>query len=102
LAAPYIKEGLNIGLEAGKRVMAEAMPYCLMRGMEKCVAERVIPETEIRGAKHQNTDSYGMQRRTEGKMKFSGCGECRYDGECEGPWREYPERCGDKEFVPVR
>ena len=102
LASPYICEGLQIGIDAGKRVMAEAMPYCMMKDYEEYVAERIIPETEIRGKEYQNTDDYTRQRRIEGKAKFSQCSECKYNKICEGPWREYPEKRGDKEFKSVK
>ena len=102
LAAPYIHKGLQIGIDAGKRVMAEAMPYCMMQGYEGYVAERVIPETEIRGKKYQNTDSFDKQRKEKGKAKFSQCKECKDDLMCEGPWREYPKKRGNKEFKPIK
>ena len=38
LAAPYIHKGLQIGIDAGKSVMAEAMPYCLMKDYEDYVS----------------------------------------------------------------
>ena len=98
LAAPYIHKGLQIGIDAGKKVMAEAMPYCLMQGYEDYVAEKIIPETEVRGKQSQNTNSFTEQRQEEGKKKFSQCMECRYNLICEGPWKEYPEKKGDKEF----
>lgn len=102
LAAPYIHKGLQIGIDAGKRVMAEAMPYCLMDGYENYVAERVIPETEIRGKKHQNTDYYDKQRKLQGKLKFPQCAKCKYNPVCEGPWREYPDRMGNAEFRAIK
>ena len=101
-AAPYIHKGLQIGLDAGKKVMAEAMPYCLMCGYEEYIAEKVIPETEIRGKKHQNTNNFTEQRKTLGKSKFLKCKNCKYDNICEGPWREYPEKYGGKEFKPIK
>ena len=101
IATPYIKEGLQIGIDEGIRVMAEAMPYCLMEGYEQYVAERVIPEAEIRGAKSINVDDYSTVRKTEGKMKFPQCMKCKYNKICEGPWREYPEVFGSSEFQPV-
>jgi cyclic pyranopterin phosphate synthase len=97
-AAPYIHKGLQIGIDAGKRVMAEAMPYCQMEGYEDYIAEKVIPETEVRGKEHQNTDSFTKQRQTEGKTKFPQCDECKYDSICEGPWKEYPAKMGGEEF----
>lgn len=99
MAAPYIHKGLQIGIEAGKTVMAEAMPYCLMRGYENYVSERHIPPTEIRDVDCVIPD-YGRERR-RGKAKFPQCRKCRYNSLCEGPWREYPERMGHKEFQPI-
>jgi len=102
LAAPYIHGGLQVGIDAGKKVMAEAMPYCLMLGYEEYVSERVIPETEIRGKKFQNTDNFTYERKIYGKKKFLQCKKCRYDGVCEGPWKEYSEKRGHKEFKAVK
>lgn len=102
LAAPFIHKGLQIGIDAGKRVMAEAMPYCLMHGYEDYVAERVIPETEVRGKQHQNTNNFTKQRLIEGKIKFQQCRACRYDSVCEGSWREYVEKIGKEEFIAIK
>ena len=81
--------------------MAEAMPYCMMGGYEDYLAENVIPETEIRGKEHQNTNDFTTQRKMQGKAKFPQCKRCKYDSVCEGPWREYPEKFGDKGFEAV-
>jgi len=102
LAAPYIRKGLQIGIDAGRGVMAEAMPYCLMQGYEDYVAEKVIPETEIRGLKFQNIDSFTKQRQTYGKIKFSQCNRCKSVIICEGPWKEYPLKKGNVEFKVVK
>ena len=63
--------------------------------------EKAIPDTEVRGVEYQNTDDSGFQRQNFSKMKFVQCSRCRYDPICEGPWKEYPEKRGNKEFVPV-
>ncbi len=102
LASPYIHKGLQIGIDAGKKVMAEAMPYCLMQGYEKYISEKVIPKTEIRGKEFQNTDNFTQQRQKEGKTKFPQCKQCKYDVVCEGPWKEYPEKMGFKEFKEIK
>ena len=36
------------------------------------------------------------------KSKFSQCRQCKYDNICEGVWKEYPEKRGNKEFVSVK
>lgn len=98
LAAPYIHKGLEIGIESGKSVMAEAMPFCMMKCYEEFIAEKVIPETEIKGTKSQNTYDYSEERKNQGKTKFNQCKECKWDNVCEGPWKEYPLKRGNDEF----
>jgi hypothetical protein len=100
LAAPFIKQGLQVGIDAGISVMAEAMPYCVMLDYERYCSELYIPETEIRDINSYDPD-FGNTRRTQGKTKFPQCADCKYDLICEGPWREYPEGKGHKEFVAV-
>jgi MoaA/NifB/PqqE/SkfB family radical SAM enzyme len=101
LAAPYIHKSLQIGLDNGIKVMAEAMPYCTMKGYEKYVSELYIPDTEIRNLNSVDLD-FGHTRRHQGKIKFKQCKECKYEFICEGPWKEYPEKFGNDEFVSIQ
>ncbi|MCK4521729.1 MAG: radical SAM protein [Nanoarchaeota archaeon] len=101
LAVPYIKKGLQIGIDANISVMAEAIPYCMMKGYEKYVSENFIPETKIIEPK-MTIEDYKKSRMKEGKTKFLQCKQCKYDKICEGPWKEYPEKKGNKEFKPVK
>jgi MoaA/NifB/PqqE/SkfB family radical SAM enzyme len=100
LAAPYIKRGLQIGIDNDLKVMAEAMPFCVMEGYEKYVSELYIPDTEIRTESSYDPD-FSSTRKESGKVKFSFCKNCRYDIICEGPWKEYPKKMGSEEFRPV-
>ncbi len=99
-ALPFIKEALDMGRAAGRLCYTEAVPFCLMKGYEDCVAERVIPEGPVSDADIY-IESYGDYRRSEGKAKRTGCRRCIWYGACEGPWREYPELYGWSEFKPV-
>jgi len=101
LAAPYIKKGLQIGIDNNVKVMAEAMPFCVMQGYENYVSELYIPETEIRDIDTYDPN-FTKTRKQEGKLKFPQCKLCKYDSICEGPWREYPENLGSEEFQPVK
>lgn len=101
LASPYIRKGLQIGIDSGLKVMAEGMTPCTLRGYEQYCSEGCIPKTEIRDIVDYDP-SYENTRKTQGKLKFTQCRKCRYDTVCEGPWKEYPERRGSKEFVPVK
>ncbi len=98
---PYVKKGLDIGIKAGRRVMTEAIPYCIMKGYEDYIAEKIIPVTTIYDADFV-VENYTEFRLKEGKSKGPECRKCRYFRVCEGPWREYPERYGFGEFIPVR
>jgi len=97
----YVKKGLDIGIKAGKKVTTEAIPYCLMSGYEECVAEKIIPKTRIYDADFV-VEEYGNYRRNYGKVRRSECRSCKYNGICEGPWKEYVEIFGWKEFKPVK
>jgi len=98
---PYLKKGLEIGLKAGKRVTAEAVPFCFLRGYEQCVAEDIMPKTSIYDSNFTVAD-YGDYRRNSGKEKAAKCRSCKYFSRCEGPWKEYPAIFGWSEFKPVK
>ncbi len=99
-ALPYIKKALDVGRAAGVPCYTEAVPFCLMKGYEDCVAERIIPEGPVSDA-DLYIESYGDYRRGEGKVKRAECRRCSWFRTCEGPWREYPELYGWSEFKPV-
>jgi MoaA/NifB/PqqE/SkfB family radical SAM enzyme len=100
LAAPYLAAALQVGLDAGRRVYTEAVPACVIPGYEGCVVEQLIPRTAIYDAESTIAD-YTRYRLDEGKLKGPECPSCVHFAECEGPWREYPERHGWSEFRPV-
>lgn len=97
---PYVKKGLQIGIDAGIKVMTEAIPYCFMAGYEEYIAERIIPKTSVFDANLVLKD-YSQYRKNQGKLKGPECKKCKYYQCCEGPWREYPEIFGWSEFKPV-
>lgn len=100
LAAPHMHLALDVGINAGLKVMAEAMPFCLMRGYEKYVSELYIPPSDVyeTGFRVKKWEEW---RRNEGKWKGENCRDCAFYDICEGPWKEYVERRGSDEFVPV-
>ena len=98
---PYLVRALQVGIDAGVRIDTEAVPYCIVPGYEACVVESRIPRTRVVDA-GVTVEDYGEYRLTEGKLKGPRCSECDWNPECEGPWREYPERYGFDEFRPVK
>lgn len=99
-AMPCLREALDVGIESGVACYTEAIPFCLMKGYERCVAERVIPEGPVSDADFY-IESYGDYRREKGKTKREECRACKWFAACEGPWKEYPQLYGWDEFVPV-
>jgi len=98
---PFVKKGLQIGINAGVGVMTEAIPLCFLQGgYEQCAAEWVMPRTKIFDATWV-IDDYTDYRHNEGKLKGPPCKQCALNPVCEGPWREYPEHFGWDEFTPV-
>ncbi len=101
LVEPYVKKGLRAGIKAGIKVMTEAIPYCFMAGYEEYIAERNIPHTKIYDA-NLIINNFTKIRQKEGKAKGPLCKTCRYYNVCEGPWKEYPQKYGWREFCPVK
>jgi len=97
---PYVKKGLQVGINAGIKVMTEAIPYCFMQGYEKYIAERIIPESDVFDANLQ-IKNYSKYRKMQGKTLGPNCSKCKYFKICEGPWKEYPQIFGWKEFEPI-
>ncbi|MFW6025553.1 MAG: radical SAM protein [Candidatus Woesearchaeota archaeon] len=101
LAEPYIKKGLDIASNSGLKVMAEAVPFCIMSGYEEFITELHVPQTMIK-EKDFWIDDFDKVRKKGGKLLFEQCKKCKYRLICEGPWKEYPEKMGNFEFVPVK
>ncbi len=97
---PYVKEGLDIGIRFGVKVMTEAIPYCLMRGYENYVAENIIPSVKIFELNNEVIDFDDIRPRFA-KSKGPACKGCRFFNVCEGTWKEYAEKFNWDEFVPV-
>ncbi len=97
----YVKDGLEIGLKANKRVNTEAIPYCLMEGYEDCIAEKIIPKSMVFDTDFK-IENYSKYRKYKAKAKGPNCKKCKYNKVCEGPWKEYPELFGWEEFKPVK
>ncbi|MBU1323512.1 radical SAM protein [Patescibacteria group bacterium] len=98
---PYIKKGIDVGVKAGIKVMAEAIPYCFMKGYEKYISEPYIPSASVVDNELE-LDDYEYYRKNIGKTKGPQCIKCQHNKICEGPWKEYPEIFGWSEFNPVK
>lgn len=100
LAAPFIRQALAIGRNAGMRCMTEAVPLCFLGPYTDLAAEWIIPRTKIFDA-NRVVEDFTEARLAHGKLKGEPCTRCKLNDKCEGPWREYPERFGWDEFKPI-
>lgn len=98
-AAPALAAAVRHGRARGVSVVVEAMPPCLLRGLEDAVVEEAIPETTVIDADGE-AFAFSAWRRGEGKQKGPPCVGCARNAQCEGPWREYPARFGWSELMP--
>jgi len=95
-----VREAREVARRFGMRLVTEAIPYCFLRGMEELAVEDVIPPTTVVDLDGQIAD-YSAWREHEGKAHGAPCERCSMRPRCEGPWREYPQRFGWYEFVPI-
>lgn len=100
LAARYMAAAVRAGRALGMDIVTEAVPACLMRGLEDAIAESRIPETTVVDA-DGSPFAFSVWRRSEGKAKGPECKRCRERMRCEGPWREYPARDGWSAYEPI-
>lgn len=100
-AAEQIKKGFEVGKKYDLNITCEAMPFCLMRGYEKQIAELHLDEDIIVYDK-KGEIYFSKYRKNEFKLKSETCKKCIFYNLCEGPWREYPETYGWDEFIPIR
>jgi len=99
LVAPFVHKAIDIAERYGMRMMIEAFPFCFMKGYEKYCSELYMPKAEVRDA--EGVVDFNRWKKETGKRKFSQCKKCKFDLICEGPWREYSDRFGSDEFIPV-
>jgi len=97
---PFLYKALDYGIKHGSFVETEAYPYCLMRGYELYIAERYIPTRTV-VKEYGKSYEFDCIRKEQAKIKFSQCNRCDFNTQCEGTWKEYPERFGDEEFKPI-
>ncbi|MCI7738144.1 MAG: radical SAM protein [Lachnospiraceae bacterium] len=100
-AAGAVQKAVVIANRFGIDIKSEAIPFCLMHGFERNVAEleklSYITILDKTGAMN-----FSEHREESLKTKCEVCKQCLFYSMCEGPWAEYPQLFGWEEFIPVR
>ncbi len=98
---PYLQKALDIGIKnIATHWVARYVPFCFMQGYEKYMSEVTEPHMEHIGPDFSDTN-VKEHRKENVREKLEKCKECKYDLICEGPWKEYTERRGWSEFIPI-
>lgn len=73
------------------------LPLCLMKGIEKFSGnfEKIMTKNPGFNKNIKSVAPWGR------KIKAAGCGQCVFNGVCEGVWASYIKKRGWREFKPV-
>lgn len=97
---PYLKKAVKILEEAGIEPRIEAVPFCLVPEFENYISENYISFVKISDI-DVDIEDWDSSRKFLAKSKFPQCRDCKFFLCCEGTWKEYPEKHGAKEFIPI-
>ncbi len=100
-AAKAVHKAIILANRYGINIKSEAIPFCLMPGFERNVAE-IEKLDDITILDKIGIMNFSECRGTNLKIKREECKQCLFYSMCEGPWVEYPGLLGWKEFIPVR
>ena len=89
------------------RITIEGIPYCCLEsGLRKFVLERATEDRSSRYGVYpsglKEDEYYCLKERVNQKQKFSQCKICKFDSLCEGVYKNYVEKRGSDEFIPVK
>jgi len=104
-AAPFIHKCLDIGKKYNIPHWAiRYVPLCYFTNYLDQISE--LQEVEIFHTEHlapdfENRDVEGS-RKIVGRAKTKRCKGCKLYDKCEGIWKEYLKRYGDKELKPIK
>lgn len=89
--ARYLEEAIKIDIENKINVRIESVPPCIMEEYSPYI--NTIKEESINQISEEDIKDH---------IKPKDCQACRYDKVCVGIWKEYAEREGFEEFIPVK
>jgi len=94
------REGLSLEFETVPCCVAAAVPAVWLRSRDLRLAVGNIDPGFIRAPGRDDLQEWETERR-QIKWKGESCARCLLGRACEGPWIEYVEAFGDREFQPV-
>lgn len=96
--APFIHKAIDEVRKMKRDIWIYSMPYCLMQGYEKTIAELGTSDTILNAPDF--TASIQEHRHSD-RTKKESCKDCKYADICLGVWTRYVNLFGFDEFKPV-
>ncbi|MDD5067508.1 MAG: radical SAM protein [bacterium] len=103
---PYVKRSVLLSEKLRLNLSVEGIPYCILRNMrnfQEYIGELKDGAGTIKeGIDRRKEFNIADLRKAELRVKPETCRECIYDLYCEGPWKDYTQINGFREFKPIR
>jgi len=87
---PYLADAIENEIKNNIEVRIEGMPFCVIGDYSGHINK--IEQEKINDISRKDIKDH---------IKFKGCKMCKYDRVCVGVWKEYAEKEGEGEFIPV-
>lgn len=108
--APFINYALGwLRDNSESDIMIEGFPYCFVNPEFRCfIKEEPIEDKDnILGIYPSDSNTEEQiycicKERIKQKQKFIQCKKCKYNSICEGVYKNYINKMGDNEFVPIK
>lgn len=99
-AAEKVKDAIQSCMDGSMNIFTEAIPFCLMQGLEKHVAELYFDNEIVIYDKYKRF-RYSKNLNHILKSKGEQCRKCIFNSICQGVWAEYPLTFGYSELMPI-
>lgn len=87
----YLTKALENEIKNNVEVRIEGMPFCVIENYSRYINK--IEQEKVNDISEKDIKDH---------VKFKSCKLCRYNKVCVGVWKEYAEKEGSKEFIPVK
>ncbi len=97
-ASEFMVEAIEIGKESKTKILMRYVPYCILPHHIEYIADQFDPaEREQLGPDVETLDVIKARKELD-RAQVEQCEGCKFQLECEGPWKNYPEFYGIDEF----
>lgn len=97
---PSIRRAAEAFKKVKKEFIIQEIPACVMKTHIACLRMgKKIPKINT---KHPHSKNFITKYKRDGNIKLPQCESCFFNENCLGPWQEYIEYFGQKEFQPIK